>query len=61
MRKAPSAKSRQRSEEELLDQSVQQLLRATKNEAKKKGQPIDAAQLRKEGFSERFIQKVEEA
>ena len=61
MRKAPAAKPRERSEEEILDQAVQQLLRATKDEAKKKGQPIDASQLRKEGFSERFIQKVEEA
>jgi hypothetical protein len=61
MRKAPAAKSRQRSEEEVLDQATQQLLRATKNEAKRKGKPVDGARLRKEGFSERFIQKVEEA
>jgi hypothetical protein len=60
MRKAPAAKPQERSEEEILDQAVQQLLRATKDEAKKKGQPLDAAQLRKEGFSERFIDQVEE-
>ena len=61
MRKASAAKSPQRSEEEILDQAVKQLLRATKDHAKKKGQPIDAEQLRKDGFSERFIQKVEQA
>jgi hypothetical protein len=61
MPKPPAAKRQGRSEEEILDQAVQQLLRATKDEAKKKGQPIDPAQLRKEGFSERFIEKVEEA
>lgn len=61
MRKASATKSRQRSEEEILDQAVQQLLRETKNHAKKKAQPIDAEQLRKDGFSDRFIAKVEEA
>ncbi len=48
-----------RSEDAVLDQALQQLLRATKVAAKKKGQPLDRTQLRKEGFSERFIDKVE--
>jgi hypothetical protein len=61
MAKPPAAKRQARSEDEILDQAVQQLLRATKDEAKKKGRPIDSSHLRKEGFSERFIQKVEEA
>jgi hypothetical protein len=61
MRKTSRAKPAQRSEEDILDEGVQQLLRATKAHAKKKGRPIDAEQLRKDGFSERFIQKVEEA
>lgn len=61
VRKTSTAKPGQRSEEDILDQAVQQLLRETKDHAKKKGQPIDAEQLRKGGFSERFIQKVEEA
>ena len=60
MRKAPASKSQPRSEEEILDQAVQQLLRETKDHAKKKGQPVDPAQLRKEGFSDRFIARVEE-
>ena len=61
MAKTPAAKASSRSEEAVLDQAVQQLLRATKEEAKKKGEPIDSAQLRKEGYSERFIEQVEKA
>ncbi len=61
MPKTPTAKAFGRSEEGILDQAVQQLLRATKEKAKKKGQPIDPTQLRKEGYSERFIEKVENA
>ncbi len=61
MPKTPTAKSSARSEEAVLDQAVQQLLRATKEKAKKKGQAIDPAQLRKDGYSERFIDQVENA
>ena len=61
MLKAQAAKSQQRSEEAVLDQAIQQLLGATKNEAKKKGKPLDRAALRKDGYSERFIEKVENA
>ncbi|MEO7725008.1 MAG: hypothetical protein ABIU29_10065 [Chthoniobacterales bacterium] len=61
MPKTPAAKASGRSEEAILDQAVQQLLRATKDKAKKKVQPIDPAQLRKEGYSERFIDQVEKA
>jgi len=42
----------------VLDQAIRQLLSATKDKAKRKGKPLDAAQLRKEGYSERFIDKV---
>lgn len=61
MRKAPAAPSKQRSENAVLDQAIQQLLGATKTETKKKGRPLDSALLRKEGYSERFIDKVEKA
>lgn len=61
MPKAVTPKSRKRSENAVLDQAIQQLLGATKAEAKKKGKPVDRAQLRKEGYSERFIEKVEGA
>jgi hypothetical protein len=60
MRKAP-AKSRQRSEDEILDQATRQLLRATKDAAKKQDKPVSEDDLRREGYSERFIEKVREA
>jgi hypothetical protein len=61
LQKASAPKSRQRSENTVLDQAILQLLGATKEEAKKKGKPVDRAQLQKEGYSERFIDKVENA
>jgi hypothetical protein len=61
MRKEPGVKQRQRSEDEILDQGIRQLLRATKEQAKKRGKPLTRDQLRKEGDSERFIDKVEQA
>ena len=59
MPKAPATKSKKRSESAVLDQAIQQLLSATKAEATKKGKPVDQEQLRKDGYSERFIEKVE--
>ena len=44
-----------------VDRGIQQLLRATKDEAKKRGKPLSREQLRKEGYSERFIEKVQKA
>jgi hypothetical protein len=61
MRNAPRAKWRQRSEEKVLDQGIQQLLRATKQQAKRRGKPLSRDQLRKEGYSERFADQVERA
>jgi hypothetical protein len=61
MQKASAPKSRKRSENAVLDQAIRQLLSTTKDEAKKQGKPVDRAQLRKEGYSERFIDKVEKA
>jgi hypothetical protein len=61
MQKALAPKSRKRSESAVLDQAIQQLLSTTKAEAKKKGRTIERGQLRKEGYSERFIDKVEKA
>ena len=53
--------AKQRSEESILDQATLQLIRATKAEAKKRGKSVNPETLRKEGFSERFIAKVQEA
>jgi hypothetical protein len=55
------AKTRQRSEDEILDQATQQLLKATKQAAKKRGKAINDESLRREGYSERFIDRVREA
>ena len=55
------AKSRQRSENEILDEATKRLLRATKEEAKKHWKPINYESLRREGYSDRFIEKVREA
>jgi hypothetical protein len=54
-------KARQRSEDEILDQATQQLLKATKQAAKKRGKAISDESLRREGYSERFIDRVREA
>jgi hypothetical protein len=54
------AKIRQRSEDEILDQATQQLLKATKQAAKKSGKSISDESLRREGYSERFIDRVRE-
>jgi hypothetical protein len=54
-------KTPQRSEDEILDQATQQLLKATKQEAKKRGKPINDESLRREGYSERFIDRVRKA
>ncbi|MEY2576368.1 MAG: hypothetical protein QOF80_1855 [Verrucomicrobiota bacterium] len=61
MPKEPAAKPRQRSEDEILDQATRQLLRATKEVAKKQGKSMNDESLRREGYSERFIQKVRDA
>lgn len=60
MRKSP-AKQRQRSEDEILDQATQRLLKVVKQEAKKRGKPINYESLQREGHSDRFIEKVREA
>jgi flagellar biosynthesis regulator FlaF len=57
MRSLP-AESRQRSEDEILDQATTQLLKATKQEANKRGKSINSDVLRRQGHSERFIEKV---
>jgi hypothetical protein len=61
MPRVPAAKPRQRSEEEILDQATRQLLRATKEVAKKQGKSMNDESLRREGYSERFIEKVRDA
>lgn len=55
------AKTPQRSEDDILDQATEQLLKATKQDAKKRGKPVSDESLRRDGYSERFIDRVREA
>lgn len=50
-----------KSEAELLDQATGQLLRAVKQKMRKKQGQVDYAKLRKEGYSERFLARLEDA
>ena len=58
---ALASKSKTKSEADLLDQATAQLLRATKDKARKTGRKLDREKLLKQGYSERFIAKIEEA
>jgi hypothetical protein len=56
-----TAKRRAKSEAELLDHATNNLLRALKREMLKKDGRIDYDKLRKEGYSERLLVKLEQA
>ena len=56
-----TAKWRAKSEAELLDHATNNLLRALKREMLKKDGHIDYDKLRKEGYSERLLVKLEQA
>ena len=50
-----------KSEAELLDQATGQLLKAIKQKMLKKQGRVDYSKLRKDGYSERFLARFEEA
>jgi hypothetical protein len=50
-----------KSEADLLDQATAQLLRSIKQKISKKQSRVDYAKLRKEGYSERFLARLEDA
>ena len=56
-----TAKRRAKSEAELLDHATDNLLRALKRDMLKKDGHIDYDKLRKEGYSERLLVKLEQA
>ena len=56
-----TAKRRAKSETELLDQATNNLARALKRDTLKKNGRIDYDKLRKEGYSERLLAKLERA
>ena len=56
-----TSKRRVKSEAELLDHATNNLLRALKRDMLKKDGRIDYDKLRKEGYSERLLAKLEQA
>jgi hypothetical protein len=58
--KVAAAKS-EKSEAQLLDQATGNLLRAVKQKMLKKQRSVDYGKLRKDGYSDRFLAKLEEA
>ena len=56
-----TAKRRAKSEAELLDHAASNLMRALKRDMLKKNGRIDYEKLRKEGYSERLMAKLEQA
>jgi hypothetical protein len=55
------AVKKEKSEADLLDQATGQLLRAVKQKMLKKHGRVDLAKLRKEGYSDRFLARLEES
>ena len=56
-----AAKGRAKSEAKLLDHATSNLMRALKRDMLKKNGRIDYEKLRKEGYSERLLAKLEQA
>jgi len=56
-----SAGKKAKDEAALLDQPTKQLLKAVKHKMLKKQGRVDYAKLRKDGYSERFLDKLESA
>ena len=54
-------RKKQKSEDQILDEATMRLLRAVKQHEKAKGKVVISEKLRREGYSERFISKVEQA
>ena len=61
MRVKTTAKRRAKSEAELLDHASKNLLQALKRDMLKKEGRIDYDKLRKDGYSERLLAKLENA
>jgi len=55
------AAKKAKSEAELLDQATGQMLKAIKRKMLKKQGRVDYSKLRKDGYSERFLARLEEA
>jgi hypothetical protein len=55
-----SSKQRDKSEAELLDHATSNLLRGLKRDMLKKDGRVDRQKLRKEGYSERLIERLDQ-
>ena len=56
-----AAAKKNKSEAELLDHATGNLLRALKQDMQKKDGQVDSAKLRKDGYSDRLLTKLEQA
>ncbi len=56
-----AAGKKAKSEAQLLDQATNQLLKAVKQKMLKKHGRVDYGKLRKDGYSERFLERLEES
>jgi len=56
-----TSKRRSKSEAELLDHATNNLLRALKRDMLKKGGRVDRSKLRKDGYSDRLLHRLEQA
>jgi hypothetical protein len=56
-----ATKKGKKNEAELLDHATNSLLRALKRDMKEKEGRVDSDKLRKDGYSERLINKLQEA
>ena len=59
--KSKTRTTKRNSDAELLDGATLRLMRAVKEKAAKAGKPIKRSELLKQGYSERFVAKVEKA
>jgi hypothetical protein len=57
----PQKRSKTKTEDQILDEATMRLLKAVKQHAKGRGKTVTPEKLRREGYSERFIAKVEDA
>jgi hypothetical protein len=58
---AVTLKKKANSKTSTLDHGIDQLLRAVKTQAKKNNQSLNRAILKKQGYGDRFIDRVERA
>lgn len=54
-------RKKRKSEDQILDEATQRLMRGIKDHEKARGKVITSNEMRKHGYSERFIAKFEQA